>query len=181
MEKANPNLGVSVNLEYLFGKYKDAMTNLSQRNILLTKHCNVWTNSGSIWCDMLKFQANARPEMKIEDFKGKQCFVSVDLASKIDIVAVEVTFELEDMQYEVCPRCGEQVLLENETYICIKNKNEQGCSWQRRTCKRTITFSKFYLPEKTVNKKENQHYQLWVKEGLLTATEGARTDFHRRT
>jgi len=178
-KKANPNLGVSINVSYLEGKYKDAMSNLSQRAILLTKHCNVWANSGSVWCDMIKFKANARPEMKLEDFKGKQCFVSIDLASKIDICAMEIMFELDDMQYTVCPKCGSKVKYSNEKYICTENHEEGGCSWERRSVKRTMVFSKFYLPKDTVLKKENQHYRLWADEGLLTATEGARTDLQK--
>jgi len=177
--KANPNLGVSINEEYLLGKYQDAMTNLSQRAILLTKHCNVWANAGAMWCDMNKWNENARPDIKIEQFLGKKATIAIDLASKIDIVAVEIMFELEDMQYKICPRCGEQVLWENETYICSKNNAEGGCSWQRKSSKRTMTFSKFYLPESTVLKKENNHYQLWANEGLLTVTEGERTDFQK--
>lgn len=177
--KANPNLGVSINEEYLLGKYQDAMTNLSQRAILLTKHCNVWANAGAMWCDMNKWNENARPDIKIEQFLGKKATIAIDLASKIDIVAVEIMFELEDMQYKICPRCGEQVLWENETYICSKNNAEGGCSWQRKSSKRTMTFSKFYLPESTVLKKENNHYQLWTNEGLLTVTEGERTDFQK--
>ena len=39
-------------------------------------------------------------------------------------------------------------------------------------------FCKYYLPEDTINQPENAHYQAWVAEGLLTATPGARTDYH---
>lgn len=38
-------------------------------------------------------------------------------------------------------------------------------------------FSKHYLCEETAEKAQNQHYQRWAKEGWLTLTEGARTDF----
>lgn len=176
---ANPNLGISINEDYLYGKYQDAMKDVSQRSILLTKHLNLWQSSGVTAFDMIKFKENARPESKLEDFKGKSCTVSIDLASKIDIVAVEITFELEDVQYKICPRCGEPVLWENEKYICSRNNEEGGCSWQRKSSKRTMTFSKFYLPSTTVEKKENQHYRLWVAEGLLTSTEGERTDFQK--
>lgn len=178
-KKANPNYMISINEDYLKGKYKDALTNVSQRNTLLTKHLNVWMNSGSAWCDIIKFKANARPDLKIEDFKGKPCVVAIDLASKIDIVAVEIMFELDELQYKICPRCGKPVLWENNLYICADNKNDLGCSWQRKTSKQTVVFSKFYLPEETVNKKENGHYQKWVAKGLLTATEGSRTDFQK--
>lgn len=41
------------------------------------------------------------------------------------------------------------------------------------------SFHKFYLPRDTVNKPENQHFQTWEKEGLLTVTEGAVIDYQR--
>lgn len=38
-------------------------------------------------------------------------------------------------------------------------------------------FAKHYLPEETVTKAGNDHYVKWVKEGYITETPGARTDF----
>jgi phage terminase large subunit-like protein len=38
-------------------------------------------------------------------------------------------------------------------------------------------FSRNYLPERQVNLPENTHYQRWVKQGHLTATDGSAIDF----
>ena len=38
-------------------------------------------------------------------------------------------------------------------------------------------FARHYLPEDTVQRPENAHYQRWVADGHLTATPGARTDY----
>lgn len=40
-------------------------------------------------------------------------------------------------------------------------------------------FGKYYLPSDTVERPENKHWQLWRDEGILTVTEGARTDYHQ--
>ena len=40
-------------------------------------------------------------------------------------------------------------------------------------------FGKFYLPEDTINRPENAHYQGWAHAGRLIATEGAVIDFER--
>lgn len=177
--KANPNYLVSINEDYLLGKYNDAMNNLSQRNVLLTKHVSLWQSSGQAWLDMQKFEACENSDLKLEDFYGKECYIGLDLASKIDVVALELLFEIEPVKFETCPRCGSNVNFQDGKYICLKAIGEDAsCSWKRTTNKRTVCFSKFYLPEETVEKKENQHYQLWAKRGLLTATEGSRTDFH---
>jgi phage terminase large subunit-like protein len=38
-------------------------------------------------------------------------------------------------------------------------------------------FGRYYLPEETVNRAENSHYQAWESTGRLTATPGVITDF----
>lgn len=38
-------------------------------------------------------------------------------------------------------------------------------------------FGKYYLPEETIGLAGNEHYEKWVKDGLITATLGAQTDF----
>jgi phage terminase large subunit-like protein len=40
-----------------------------------------------------------------------------------------------------------------------------------------VVFGRYYLPEETVDRAENSHYQGWERSGLLTATDGAVTDF----
>jgi len=40
-----------------------------------------------------------------------------------------------------------------------------------------VAFGKYYLPEDTVQLAGNEHYAKWVKEGWITETSGARTDF----
>jgi len=40
-----------------------------------------------------------------------------------------------------------------------------------------VCFAKYYLPEETINLAGNEHYIKWVKEGWITQTPGARTDF----
>lgn len=178
-KKANPNYMISINEDYLLGKYNDAMNNLAQRNILLTKHVSLWQSSGHAWLDMQKWDVCKDTSLKLEDFYGAKCFIGLDLASKIDVAAVEILFEIDGVKYKKCPRCGSPVVFQDEKYICNNAIGEDAsCSWKRKTNKRTVCFSKFYLPEETVQKRENQHYQLWAAQGLLTATEGSRTDFH---
>lgn len=48
-----------------------------------------------------------------------------------------------------------------------------------RTPSLWAVFARHYLPEDTVRKPENDHYQRWAAEKWLTATEGQRTDFHQ--
>lgn len=137
-KKANPNYGVSIMEDYLYRKYTETLQDASKQNINLCKHLNVWTNAGVAWMNMTKWAACCDKSLKLEDFKGKRCFASLDLANKIDICALTMLFEF-----------------------------ERGYA----------VFGKYYLPEETVQKAGNDHYVKWVKEGYITETPGARTDY----
>lgn len=92
-KKANPNYGVSIISDYLERKYRETMTDASKQNINLCKHLNVWTNAGIAWMNMAKWSTCCDPSLRIEDFRGRPCYIALDLASKIDICAVVTLFE----------------------------------------------------------------------------------------
>ncbi len=91
--KANPNLGVSIFEDFLKARHQEALQSASRQNILLTKHLNRWMSAGRAWMNMAKWEANARPGMKPEDFRGRRAWAALDLASKVDIAASVVVIE----------------------------------------------------------------------------------------
>ncbi len=91
--KANPNLGVSIFEDFLKARHQEALQSASRQNILLTKHLNRWMSAGRAWMNMAKWEANARPGMKLDDFRGRRAWAALDLASKVDIAASVVVIE----------------------------------------------------------------------------------------
>lgn len=181
-KKANPNYGISINEDYLRGKYLDALNNLSQRNIILTKHLNKWMNAGVAWMDMQKWNKGKDESLCIEDFAGCECWLSLDLASKIDLAALVMLFRFTKEVINVnCPKCHSSVVVENGNNVCTGDSNpEEPCGWVKpvnRDC--VVAFARHYIPEETANQKENKHYQSWGAQGHLIITDGARTDFQR--
>jgi phage terminase large subunit-like protein len=87
--KANPNLGVSVNLKYLQDQCTKAREIPSSKVNFLTKHLNMWTDSATAWVDMEHFDACAKA-FKLEELKGVKLFGGLDLASVSDISAFVV-------------------------------------------------------------------------------------------
>jgi phage terminase large subunit-like protein len=57
--KANPNLGVSVSLEYLQEQARQAAVMPTAKVNFLTKHLNVWVTGESAWCTVEKWLACA--------------------------------------------------------------------------------------------------------------------------
>jgi phage terminase large subunit-like protein len=90
--KANPNWGVSVEPEYVGQLAGKAMQVASAQPNFLTKHLNVWVNADVAWMDMRAWAACEDRELRLEYFAGQPCIVSLDLATKIDLVAMRFTF-----------------------------------------------------------------------------------------
>lgn len=181
-KKANPNYSVSINEDYLFTKFQEALNKPAQRNILLTKHLNIWQNAGIAFVDALKWREAGDETLCLEMFKGQECWLALDLASKIDLCALVLLFKHKKRIINAnCPKCFGEVQVVNGMNVCVSNRlleDETKCDWKKPIEREgVVAFAKHYLPEATIEKRENQHYQKWFLEGWLTKTEGERTDF----
>ncbi len=101
-KKANPNFGISVFEDYLKSRHKEAIQRASRQNIIRCKHLNQWMNAGEAFFDPLKWAKCADTTLDVEDFKGKKCWVGIDLASKIDIAAKIKLFLEDNIYYVFC-------------------------------------------------------------------------------
>lgn len=85
--KANPNLGVSIDPEKLIADQQEAIRDPRKQAVFKTKHLNVWVNAASPWINLESWTACADPSMREEDFRGEDCWLGGDLASKVDIAS----------------------------------------------------------------------------------------------
>lgn len=99
--KANPNLGVSVNLEDLRTKAKQAKEIPAALTNFMVKHLNLWVNADDAWMNMEKYRIceEENSDFDIEELEGKECFCGVDLSATTDITAVNLEFPLADGRY----------------------------------------------------------------------------------
>ncbi|HEY0836730.1 MAG TPA: terminase TerL endonuclease subunit [Azospirillum sp.] len=86
--KANPLLGVSVQLDELRGFAIEAQASPESEGEFKTKRLNMWLNAASAWLNMARWLACADPSLAWEDFDGLDCYVGCDLADKDDITAL---------------------------------------------------------------------------------------------
>ena len=91
---ANPNLGVSVFLEDLENRCRQARKNPASQSSFLTKRLNVRVGAGDAYFNMLAWNTRCKdPTLKVEDFYGKPCHIFLDLASKQDLCAKVRVFQ----------------------------------------------------------------------------------------
>ncbi len=91
-KKANPNWNVSVLPEEIAAKAQKAKQLASAQNTFKTKHLNVWVGAKSGWMDMARFMKCADALLSEEDFIGQPCVLGLDLASKLDLLAIQKVF-----------------------------------------------------------------------------------------
>lgn len=90
---ANPNLGVSVNVEALKTERNNAVRNAAKQNAFKTKKLNIWCNATTAFFNMAHWMDGADAKLKPEDFVGKPCWMSADLSSKLDFTCVLKVFK----------------------------------------------------------------------------------------
>jgi phage terminase large subunit-like protein len=91
-KKANPNWGVSVIPAEIAAKCSKAMEQASAQGTFKTKHLNIWVGASACWMDMQRFNKCADAELSEEEFIGQPCVLGLDLASKLDLLALTKVF-----------------------------------------------------------------------------------------
>lgn len=92
LEKANPNIGVSVSREFLIARQQEAIRNARHQYRFKIKHLNQWVASRSAFYNAEKWRELGDSALSLEGMKGRTCYVGLDLASKVDIAAAALLF-----------------------------------------------------------------------------------------
>lgn len=85
IRKANPNLAVSVDEEYLRAQQRQAVSNSAHQNRFKTKHLNVWCAASVAGINMADWNRAADPTLTLDRFDGEPAVFALDLASKLDV------------------------------------------------------------------------------------------------
>lgn len=149
LAKANPNMGISVREDYLISQQQQAIRRARFAATFKNKHLNVWTAAKSGFYNMAKFGADPCVDrsLTLERFKGWDCVLGLDLASKIDLTAMVKLFH--------------EVVEGKVHYYCVA-----PTFWVPED---TV--------EGTENRRMADRYQSWVASGHLIQTQGAEIDY----
>ena len=87
LRKSNPNLGVSVSVDYLLEEIAIAEGSLSKRSEFITKYCNIKQNSSLAWLAAQDVERASGPALSLEDFRNTYCIAGIDLSQTTDLTA----------------------------------------------------------------------------------------------
>ena len=93
LAKANPNLGVSITVDYLLEEIRIAEGSLSKTSEVLTKYANIKQNSSLAWLPAQTVEAASGDELNLEDFRNSYAVAGIDLSQSRDLTAATVIIE----------------------------------------------------------------------------------------
>lgn len=148
--KANPNLGISLKLEYLAAECKRAQRSPRAENDFKRYHLNLWVEQATRWFPMHRWADNTAEPENADLWKAlpdrmahRRGFAGLDLGSTSDITCLVWVFPPE----------------------------KEGDRWA------VIPF--FWVPEDTVPLRDSPRapYRRWISQGALRTTPGNVTDY----
>ena len=99
LHKSNPNLGVSVSVDYMLEEIAVAEMSLSKKNEFLTKYCCTKGTSSMAWLPASTVEAACGDELKLEDFRNSYAVCGIDLSMTTDLCACTAVIERNEELY----------------------------------------------------------------------------------
>lgn len=155
-EMVNPNIGVSVSMEFLENAFKEAKNNSFNRAEFLSKHLDVFVNYAETY-----FELDQLEKVLVNDLgelEGLTCVVGVDLSRRTDLTCVDVNFPTYDEE-------GNPIIKFKQMYFIpefgIEEKEQQrNVPYRELAEKGYVTL----CPGKTVSEDMVDEYVQWVFE-----------------
>ena len=93
LRKSNPNLGVSVSVDYLLEEIAIAEQSLSKKAEFMCKYCCIKQNSSQAWLDAQTVEKTASEPLRLEDFRNTYAVMGIDLSRTTDLTCATLVIE----------------------------------------------------------------------------------------
>ena len=93
LRKANPNLGVSVTVDYMLEEIAVAEGSLSKKAEFITKYCNLKQNSSTAWLPAQIVEKASGEHLELDDFRDTYAVGGIDLSQVRDLTACTAVIE----------------------------------------------------------------------------------------
>ena len=99
LRKSNPNLGMSVSVDYMLEEIAVAEGSLSKKAEFITKYCNLKQTSSLAWLGANVIEDATGGALRLEDFRGCYCVAGIDLSRTTDLTAGVIVIERDGELY----------------------------------------------------------------------------------
>lgn len=110
LKKANPNMGVSVSVDFFQEEIAIAEGSLSKKAEFMCKYCNIKQNSSIAWLESqtvenataVKTIDGKETQYTLKDFRGCYAVGGIDLSQTTDLTAASVVIQRDGVLYSFC-------------------------------------------------------------------------------
>ena len=99
LQKSNPNMNVSIPVDYLLEEIAVAEGSLSKKAEFIVKYANLKQNSSLAWLPAQQVEACSCAPLRLEDFAGSYCVGGLDLSQTRDLTAAVAVIESQGVLY----------------------------------------------------------------------------------
>ena len=173
-EKANPNLGVSVRMEYLAGEYQEAKDSPAYQNTFRRLHLNQWVHQATRWLDMKKWnRCGGRYDWSqmAKRLEGRPCLGGLDLSTVTDLSAFVLLFDTTIKAADSDYPTEKEAAVKSFTALPGWEYGDPLPAYD--------ILCQFWCPAEGIAlraKKDRMPYDIWRDQGALVATEGDAVD-----
>lgn len=128
--KANPSLGITVDIDKVKAACESAMQNPAEENSFRQLRLNQWVKQSVRWMPMAKWDACAFP-VDSDSLRGRICYGGLDLSSTTDITAFVLVFPPldESDKYQILPFFW---MPEDNIDLRVRRDHVQYDLWERQ-------------------------------------------------
>lgn len=101
LSKSNPNLGVSVSVDYMLEEIAIAEGSLSKKAEFITKYCCLKQSSSQAWLSTKMVDASVSEAVRPEDFYEHYAVGGIDLSQTTDLTSACLVIEKNGMEYVI--------------------------------------------------------------------------------
>lgn len=99
LRKSNPNLGVSISVDYMLEEIAIAEGSLSKKSEYIVKYCNLKQSSSLAWLPAQTVEKMCGDPLNIEDFRSSYCVAGIDLSQTTDLTAATIIIQKDGELY----------------------------------------------------------------------------------
>ena len=93
LQKSNPNLGVSISVDYMLEEIAIAEGSLSKKAEFITKYCCLKQSSSLAWLPAQVVENASGASLSLDSFRGSYCVGGIDLSQVTDLTAGVIVIE----------------------------------------------------------------------------------------
>ncbi len=167
-EKVNPNLGVTIDRDYLAHEVELAIGIPSKQALCKRLNFCLWTQSHTVWIPPDEWRACQVPEVSTENEARNPCAAGLDLSAKLDLTSFVIALRINDER--------------DPDEVQIEGTDQDGAEVvQKLTLNYRVELIPFFwLPRDTLIervKTERIPYDVWHRAGDLRVTDGGAIDY----